>query len=203
MFPGQAEGFVYTGTTTNQQQTCMSLGQYEILGGSIMAVTTRDYTQIISSAFSRCIFKAGFIVENFTYYIAEDTIRIKILRVCNESTDGTFQGLYEVELICGQTIALFAGASLFRNIVNSTNTLVLTVQSPDIAQTCSGRVCTYSISEINTAMENGRIACAGGEDRETVWDDSFPASNFYISICSRPSVSDVFTQTMYYAIHMF
>jgi len=202
MFPGQAEGFVYAGTTTNdQQRRRMSLGQYEISGGSIMANTTRDYVQIVSSAFNRRVFKAGFTVDNFTYYIVEDdALRIRILRVCNESTDGTFQGLYEVQLICDQDIALFAGASLFRNILNSTNTLVLTVRSPDTAQTRSGRVCTYSISEINTAMENGRIACADGEDRETVWDNNFPASNFYIFICSRATVSNVFTQTMYYVM---
>jgi len=172
----------------------MSLGQHEILGGSIMANTTRDYNQIVSTEFNRRDFKAGFTVDDFTYYIVvDDALRIRILRVCNESTDGTFQGLYEVQLICGQTIALFAGASLFGNILNSTNTLVLTVQSPDIAQTCSGRVCTYSINEINTAMENGWIACAGREDRKTVWDDSFPASNFYIFICSRATVSHLFS----------
>jgi len=204
MFPGQAEGFVYTGTSTNtndQQRRRMSLGQYEISGGSIMANATRDYNQIVSSAFDRRDFKAGFIVDNFTYYIVEDDeLRIRILRVCNESTGGIFQGLYEAQLMCGQTTASFAGASLFKSILNSTNTLVLTVRSPDTAQTRSGRVCTYSISEINTAMENGRVACASddGEVRQTVWDDTFPASNFYTSICSRPSVSghDVFTQTI-------
>ena len=98
--------------------------------------------------------------------------------------------------------ALFAGASLFRNILNSTNTLVLTVRSPDTVQTRSGGVCTYSINEINTAMENGRVACASdeGEVRQTVWDNTFPASNFYTSIYSSATVSHLFTQIMYYAI---
>jgi len=204
MFPGQAEGFVYTGTSTNtndQRTRRMSLGQHEISGGSIMANTTRDYNQIVTSEFNRRVFRAGFIVDNFTYYIVEDDAsRIRILRVCNEYTDGTFQGLYEVQLICVREEALFAGASLFRNILNSTNTLVLTVRSPDIVPFRSGRVCTYSISEINTAMKNGRVACVGGEDRETVWDNNFPASNFYMSICSSATVSHLFIQIMYCAI---
>ena len=192
MFPGVVEGTVYTGTATGSQLYRMSLGQYEIsLTGLIMADTTRDYDLDTSrQSFNTRVFKAGFNVDNFTYYVVEDdTSEIRVLRVCNSDTD-TFQGLYEVQLRCDQSVTLFAGASISAN-----TTLVLTVRSPDAATSRSGRVCTYNISEINTAMDNGRIACADGENREADWDD-FPIENFYRAICSVATVSIVFPHSL-------
>ena len=75
MFPRAAEGSTYTGTATELQQLQdyrMSLGQYRISSGSIMADTTRDYTLRRSGDFNTRIFKAGFNIDNFTYYIVED-----------------------------------------------------------------------------------------------------------------------------------
>ena len=192
MLPGVAEGSVYTGTAlavSQVQEYPMSLGQYSISSGSIMANTTRDYTLRRSGDFNTRIFKAGFNVDNFTYYIVEDDgTDIRILRVCNSATD-MFQGLYEVQLRCDQSTTVFAGASILSNLPNSTNTLVLTVRSPDTESARSGRVCTYIISDINTAMENGRIACAAGENREAIWDN-FIAS--YQAACTVATVSFVF-----------
>ena len=184
MFPGAAEGIVYTGTATDAEQTYrMSLGQYRISSGSIMAVTTRDYSLQRSGDFNTRIFKAGFSVDNFTYYIVEDdSADIRILRVCNESTNPTFEALYEVHLVCGQT-ALFAGASLYENFLYPTdNTLLLLVQPP-AGQFGGSRLCTYQISDINSAMEAGRTDCANGNERPVVWDDDFPSSLFN-AICS-------------------
>ena len=192
MLPGVAEGSVYTGTAlavSQVQEYPMSLGQYSISSGSIMTDTTRDYTLRRSGDFNTRIFKAGFNVDNFTYYIVEDDgTDIRILRVCNSATD-MFQGLYEVQLRCDQSISVFAGASILSNLPNSTNTLVLTVRSPDTESARSGRVCTYIISDINTAMENGRIACAAGENREAIWDDFIA---LYQAVCSIATVSFVF-----------
>ena len=193
MFPGVVEGTVYTGTATaGSQQYRMSLGQYEIsLTGFIMADTTRDYELDTSrQSFNTRVFKAGFNIDNFTYYIVEDdTSEIRVLRVCNSDTD-TFQGLYEVQLRCDQSVTVFAGASISANA-----TLVLTVRSPDAAASRSGRVCAYNISDINTAMDNGRIACAAGENREADWDN-FPIENFYRAICSVATVSIVFPHSL-------
>ena len=191
MFPGVVEGTVYTGTATGSQQYRMSLGQYEIsLTGFIMADTTRDYDLDTSrQRLNTRVFKAGFNVDNFTYYVVEDdTSEIRVLRVCNSAT-GMFQGLYEVQLRCDESVTIFAGASI------SSSTLVLTVRSPDAATSRSGRVCTYNISDINTAMENGRIACAAGENREANWDD-FPIENFYRVICDGATVSIVFPHSL-------
>ena len=191
MFPGVVEGTVYTGTATGSQRYRMSLGQYEIsLTGFIMADTTRDYDLDTSrQSFNTRVFKAGYNVDNFTYYVVEDdTSEIRVLRVCNSDTD-TFQGLYEVQLRCDQSVTVFAGASI------SSNTLALTVRSPDAATSRSGRVCTYSISDINTAMENGRNACAAGENREADWDD-FPIVNYYRAICTVATVSIVFPHSL-------
>ena len=192
MFPGVVEGTVYTGTATGSQQYRMSLGQYEIsLTGFIMADTTRDYDLDTSrQSFNTRVFKAGFNVDNFTYYIVEDdTSEIRVLRVCNSDTD-TFQGLYEVQLRCDLSVTVFAGASILANA-----TLVLTVRSPDAAISRSGRVCIYNISDINTAMDNGRIACAAGENREADWDD-FPIENIYRAICDVATVSIVFPHSL-------
>ena len=143
IFPGQTVGFVYTGTTIDVGTPSvyrMNLGKYRILEGAIMANKTRDYTLIRSGRLNTCIFKAGFIVDNFTYYIVEDdSSELRILHVCNASISPNFQALYEVQLRCGPT-ALFASASVFVSL----NTLVLTIQSPDTVsvQSRSGRVCT-------------------------------------------------------------
>ena len=148
-----------------------------------MAVTTRDYSLQRSGKFNTRIFKAGFSVDNFTYYIVEDDGGdIRILRVCNESTNPRFEALYEVHLVCGQA-ALFTGASLYENFPNSTdNTLLLLVQPP-AGQPGSSRLCTYQISDINSAMEAGQTDCANGNQRPVVWDDDFPSSLFNV-ICS-------------------
>ena len=198
MFPGAAEGSMYTGTAIvggSPSVYRMSLGQYRISSGSIMTDTTRDYTLIRSGDFNTHIFKAGFNIDNFTYYIVEDDgTDIRILCVCNSATD-TFQGLYEVQLRCDQSVTVFAGVSiLLANLSNSTNTLVLTVRSPDTDAARSGRVCTYDISDIDAAMENGRIACATGESRETIWDDFLPIPHVYEVVCASVTVSiNVFT----------
>ena len=182
MFPGAAEGIVYTGTfTETQQRNRMSLGRYRISGGSIMADTTRDYTTSLS--FTGREFKAGFSVDNLIYYLVQDgDSEIRILRVCNESTISTFQALYEARLVCGQgmqgqaLLGIFSGVSILKN----ENTLVLTVRSSDIVELAarSGRVCTYNISDINAAMDNGLTTCSNGRIQDTplpIWDTDLPS----------------------------
>ena len=203
MLPGVAEGTVYTGTAIvggSPPVYRMSLGQYRISSGSIMTDTTRDYSLLRSEDFNTRIFKAGFNVDNFTYYIVEDdTVNIRILRVCNSATD-TFQGLYEVQLRCDQS-TVFAGASILSNLPNSTSTLVLTVRSLDTELTHSGRACTYNISDINTAMENGQIACTASENREAIWDDFPPTTdNIYQVICGDATVSGYYIYPCIYVM---
>ena len=185
MFPGAAEGIVYTGIATHTDQIYrMSLGRYRISSGSIMAVTTRDYSLQRSGDFNVRVFKAGFSVDNFTYYIVEDDSGdIRILRVCNESTNPRFEALYEVHLVCGQSATSFAGASLYKNFPNSTDSTLLLLVQPQAGQPGSSRLCTYQISDINSAMEAGRTDCANGNQRAVVWDDDFPSTLFYV-ICS-------------------
>ena len=193
IFPGQAEGFVYTGTAIDIGAGLvyhMSLGRYSVLEGAIMANRTRDYYLQRSGQFNRRVFKAGFSIDDFAYYIVEDDgSEIRVLRVCNESMDGMFKALYEVHLMCGGA-ALFAGASLLEDFPNANiNTLALTVRPPSAGST--GRVCTYSMSDINDAMDDGLTACRNnGENREVAWDD-FPS--FFVSICDFPTVTVSFS----------
>ena len=182
IFPGQAEEIVYTGTIVDfgtPSVYCMSLGQYRILEGSIMATTTRDYTLQRSRRFNTRVFKDGFTVDDFAYYIVEDdTQRIRILRVCNELFNNAFLALYEVHLMCGGA-ALFAGAEILEDSSRTNITLVLTVRPPGASGT--GRICTYSMSDIDGAVDAGLTACRNNdENREVAWDN-FP-SNF-IAIC--------------------
>ena len=189
IFPGQAEGIVYTGTAVEfgtEFRYRMSLGRCAILEDSIMTNRTRDYSLQRSGRFNARVFKAGFSIDDFAYYIVEDdTQRIRILRVCNESVDDMFKALYEVQLMCGGA-ALFAGVSFLKDFPNTnTNTLVLAVRPPSASG--SGRVCTYSMSDINDAMDDGLTACRNdSENREVAWDD-FP-SNF-VAICDGVTVS--------------
>ena len=200
MFPGATEGIVYTGIATDTNQTYrMSLGRYRISSGSIMAVTTRDYSLKRSGNlhysfkrsgnFNTRIFKAGFSVDNFTYFIVEDDdAEIRILRVCNESTNPTFKALYEVHLVCGKT-ASFVGASLYENFPNYTdNTLLLLVQPP-CGQTGSSRLCTYQISDINSAIEAGWNNCANRILRPVVWNLDGYFGFFFNVRCTDSSVS--------------
>ena len=187
LFPGQAEGIVYTGTTTVFGLSPifrMSLGRYRVLEQSMMANRTRDYTLQRSGHFNTRVFKAGFSIDDFAYYIVEDdSSEIRILRVCNESTNGMFKALYEVQLLCGGA-ALFAGISILEELSN-TDTLVLTVRPSSASGT--GRVCTYSMSDINDAMDAGLTACRNNdENREVVWDDFH--SNF-VAICDSPTIT--------------
>ena len=191
IFPGQAEGIVYTGTAIDFGAPSiyrMSLGRYSVLEGSIMANRTRDYYLERTGQFNRRVFKAGFSVGDFAYYLVEDdTQRIRILRVCNESTDGMFKALYEVQLMCGGA-ALFAGVSILEELSN-TDTLVLTVRP--LGASGTGRVCTYSMSDINDAMDAGLTACRNNDEiREVVWDD-FHSS--FINICDSPTITVRFT----------
>ena len=202
IFPGQAEGIVYTGTAVEfgtPSQYRMSLGRYTILEDSIMT-RTRDYSLQRSGRFNARFFEAGFSIDDFAYYIVEDdTQRIRILRVCNESVDDMFKALYEVQLMCGGA-AVFAGVSFLEDFPNTnTNTLVLAVRPPTTGGT--GRVCTYSMSDINDAMDNGLTACRNNdENREVAWDEFH--SNF-VAICDGATVSLSFILYSYinYIIH--
>ena len=189
IFPGQAEGIVYTGAAVEFGTPSvyrMSLGRYAILEESIIVNRTRDYTLQRSGRFNTRVFKAGFSIDDFAYYIVEDdTQRIRILRVCNESVDDMFKALYEVQLMCGGT-AIFAGVSFLEEFPNiNTNTLVLAVRPPSASG--SGRVCTYSMSDINDAMDDGLTACRNNdENREVAWDDFYSS---FVVICDGVTVS--------------
>ena len=194
MFSGAIEGIVYTGTATDfESEYHMSLGRFSFSLGSIIASTTRDYTLWSNQDFNTRIFKGSFDIDNFTYYIVEDDgTEIRILRVCNESMNPTFEALYELWLVCGQSgqnvlSILFVGASLYENFPDSTsNTLLLLVRPPD--QQGATRLCTYRISDINTVMDAGLTDCAvNGNDRVTVWRGSFPS--LFQAVCTTAPVS--------------
>ena len=195
MFSGAIEGIVYTGTATDfESEYRMSLGRFSVSSGSIIANTTRDYTLRSSQDFNTRIFKGGFNVDNFTYYIVEDDgTEIRLLRVCNESMNPTFEALYETRLVCaqsGQTVlsTLFVGASLYENLQNSTDNILLLLVQPLPGRPGTMRLCTYRISDINTAMDAGLTDCAdNGNDRATVWRGSFP--NLFQTICVTAPVS--------------
>ena len=188
IFPGQAEGIVYTGTAIEfglpPMDHRMSLGRYRVLEQSMMANRTRDYTLQRSGHFNTRVFKAGFSIDDFAYYIVEDdSSEIRILRVCNKSTDDMFKALYEVQLFCGGA-ALFAGISILEELSN-TDTLVLTVRPRSASST--GRVCTYSMSDINDAMDAGLTACRNNnENREAAWGDFH---SVFATICDSTTIT--------------
>ena len=105
----------------------------------------------------------------------------------------TFQALYEIQVICGQSgqiilSTVFAGASLFENFLNSTNNVLLLLVQPSPGQPGTTRLCTYTISDINTAMDAGLADCAAnGNNRATVWG-RFPQS-LVQAICATVTVS--------------
>ena len=197
MFPGEAEGDVYVGTAAVTDRAYpMFLGQYSITGESIVTDRTREYF-IVGNLLNERIFHTGFVLDDYTYYIVGDRENdIRILRVCNQSTNQTidnedtmFRALYEVQLTCGRS-AVFAGASVVQDYPNPGNdTVVLVVRPQDDVSSGNSRVCTYNIFDINTAMDNTLTACAAGTASGGVWSNSFLNSDQQMNLCAQPSVS--------------
>ena len=196
MFPGEKEVDVYVGTATvTPVQYPMMLGQYSVTDGSIVTDRTRVY-DLAASQLSERIFHTGFIIDNYVYYIVGDGGNdIKILRVCSNSTDQSidnkdsqlFRALYEVELVCGGSVA-FTGASVVKDYsYPGGDTLVLTVKPSLSVVGGSSRVCTYSISDIDTAMDNSLAKCTDGEDRRVIWAKNFPPNSR--RVCKHLTVS--------------
>ncbi|XP_065900682.1 plexin A3-like isoform X2 [Dysidea avara] len=191
MFPGETEDSAYVGTVSIKkmvQRNQMTLAQCTVTDKYLVADRTRSYSVVPSLLKSR-IFHTGFIVNDFVYYVVEDGTKIRIIRVCNktagvEDLSSTktklFRALYEVELVCGGP-ALYAAASVTKLVNSYSSTLVLAVRQP--LSNSTSRVCTYSISDINTAMDNSLTACAAGEDRRVVWDSKMLPQNF-TRLCS-------------------
>ena len=109
--------------------------------------------------------------------------------------------MYEVQLTCDAT-AIFASVSVFEHF----NTLVLTVRSPDTVpfQSRFGRVCTYNINDINTAMDEGLTDCRDAEtdgdieEIRPVWDKTIPSGGFDIpAFCDNFDVSHECPQLVY------
>jgi len=198
MFPGEAEGDVYVGTAAvSTGQYPMMLGQYSITGGSIVTDRTRDY-DISTRLINERIFHTGFVLDDYAYYIVGDGGNdIRILRVCNQSIDQLldttnpgsqlFRAIYQVELVCGGSV-VFAGASVVQDYPNpGNNTLVLAVRS--VRSSVASQICTYSISDINTAMDNSLSDCADNSvDRRTNWDESDDVFDFG-NLCTASTVS--------------
>jgi len=199
MFPGEAEGDVYVGiaaVTTGQYP--MMLGQYSITDGLIVTDRMRVY-DLQANLLSERIFHTGFVLNDHAYYIVGDRGQdIRILRVCNHSTDQfiddadsteslLFRALYEVKLVCDGA-SVFAGASVVRDYPYPGNDiLVLAVRSPDGTNNDTSRVCMYNTSDINTAMDDSLSECVSGENRRTVWGGS--TSSLIQNLCGVSSVS--------------
>ena len=189
VFPGENIGDVYTGSAMImlRDHYRMSLGQYMLNSDSTLNEDLVRLSLYTASEPHNRIFHTGFVSTKFAYYIVEDGLDIRILRVCTRSAvNPSFTALYEVKLMCNGA-SVFSGASLLEDFPNTTNnTLLLTVRPPADTSGTS-RVCAYNISDINTAMDNGLTACAAGEDRATVWADRF--SGDFADSCSLPATS--------------
>ena len=94
----------------------------------------------------------------------------------------------------------FAGASVVRDYPYPGNdTLVLAVRPSLSVVGGTSRVCTYSISDINTVMDNSLTECAYGEDRRVVWDGSTPYNmRGFCSLLSVSFVTHTYKNLFYY-----
>ena len=196
MFPGEVAGSVYVGTAVVQpERYSMTLGQYSIIGGSIELDRDRVY-DIVLPVLSERIFHTGFVIDNYAYYIVGDRgIDIRILRVCTDPTPDPprFRALYEVQLVCSDNVgyaAVFRAATLVRDYPQPGNhTLLLTVVPPSTVTGGSTRVCAYSISDINIAMNNSFRDCQNQRIDRTVWSRSTLTDMQLSGICAQGSVS--------------
>ncbi len=136
-----------------------------------------DFT-ITSPAFQGRDFYDSFTFGEFIYFLVMDRStqapvrNIRILRVCNETNNTAFNGLYEAILDCGKLTSesKLTGLSLVESLGVSTAGVKVVISVSGGGQ---NRICSYAVSDIDREMGKSFEECVNG-DRDTLlaWADS-------------------------------
>ena len=158
----------YTGSFVNQR---ILYHQYGFAGNTLSRATTAVYQQA-SSGFNR-IFVSCFFASGYAYYVVIDpptsgvNNRIRIIRVCNDSAANGFNNQYELTLGCDGSNAFFNPTLVSVSVINE-ETLFIAIRTNSVD------ICSYSLSEINSLMDNAYESCVvDGTGNKNIFWQSF------------------------------
>ena len=121
---------------------------------------------------------SGFFTSGYAYYVVNDpptsgaTRRLCIIRVCNDSAANGFNNQYELTLGCDGSNAFLYPTLLDVSVINE-ETLLIAIHSDSVDD-----VCSYSLSEINSLMDNAYESCVvdGTGNKNIFWQSSVSCS---------------------------
>ena len=152
----------YTGSFVNDD---ILYHQYGFAGSSFSRATD-DTEQAVSSNFIRK-FESGFFAVGYAYFIALDNTQIRIIRVCNDSIANGFNNQYELTLGCDGSDSFFSPTVLGVSVIGE-ETLLIAISTNSMVD-----ICSYSLSDINSLMDNTYQSCVVGNtgNKELSWQN--------------------------------
>ena len=154
------------------------IGQYGLDGtAGNVSRSSGNLFNVTASSFTRNWF-GGFVAGNYTYFVVLDVSTstaptgMRVLRVCGNSYDTSVAAVYETELNClsleGRIdpTSRFAGVSLVSMYPNGTSfdtKIVVGAVTPSVlGSSFYSRVCTFSLSNIDSAIASASSLCSPG-----------------------------------------
>ena len=190
--------------------TVILIGQYGLDGtAGNVSRTSGNLFSVTASSFTRNWY-GGFVAGSYTYFVVLDLSTspgsdtgMRVLRVCDNSNEASVAAMYEAEINCvglGSRVdaaSRFAGASLVNAYPSGTSfepTIVVAAVTPNSRNGGSSlsRVCTFSLSSIDSAIANASSRCSSGA---LPWRSS-PSSPSCYSTCNTSSPGAISTPAL-------
>ncbi|XP_011404133.1 PREDICTED: plexin-A1-like [Amphimedon queenslandica] len=181
VFTGGDGNSFYTGSFVNSH---ILYHQYGFAGSTLSRATNPVHQQ--TSGFNR-VFVSGFFASGYAYYLVSDPStsgvnrRLRIIRVCNDSTADGFNNQYELTLGCDGNNGFFNPTLIDVFVING-KTLFIAIRFGSVVD-----VCSYSLPEINSLMDAAYQSCVvdGNGNKNIFWQNSVSCSvGLSGSICS-------------------
>ena len=155
------------------------VGQYGLDGtAGNVSRTSGNLFNVTASTFTRNWY-GGFVAGSYTYFVVQDTsplstAGVRVLRVCDNSNYTSIAAMYEIYLDCFLNGYMFGtvnliGASLVSYPISLggpyEDRLVLGMVTPPYSgnnPSFRSRVCTYSLSQINSLINSSYYGCSSG-----------------------------------------
>ena len=195
--------------------TVILIGQYGLDGaaGSVSR-SSGNLFGVTAASFIRNWF-GGFVAGSYTYFVVLDVSTspiyrpgVRVLRVCDNSNTTSVAAMYEIELDClalagnVNSYARFAGASVVSYPTFAgglfEDRLVIGIVTPPLGgytASVRSRVCTYSLSQIDSMMDSANAQCSSGS---LPWRSS-SATSTCSTPCNLSSPGAIAAPTLNYA----
>ena len=195
--------------------TVILIGQYGLDGaaGSVSR-SSGNLFGVTAASFTRNWF-GGFVAGSYTYFVVLDVSTspisrpgVRVLRVCDNSNETSVAAMYEIELDCltlagnVNSYARFAGASVVSYPTFAgglfEDRLVIGIVTPPLGgytASVRSRVCTYSLSQIDSMMDSANAQCSSGS---LPWRSS-SATSTCSTPCNLSSPGAIAAPTLNYA----